>query len=156
MSFQSTPSVWRETTVNSPWRLASHISIHSLRMEGDASLMHQENALLPFQSTPSVWRETDIVTNQIIIGKKFQSTPSVWRETFGSFFAPSGNGFQSTPSVWRETVDFLELDVTLFISIHSLRMEGDTISARSSIEPCRFQSTPSVWRETFVVFKTFY
>ena len=33
--------------------------------------------------------------------------------------------FQSTPSAWRETVDFLELDVTLFISIHSLRMEGD-------------------------------
>ena len=43
---------------------------------------------------------------------------------------PSFKLFQSTPSAWRETVDFLELDVTLFISIHSLRMEGDSLFSK--------------------------
>ena len=34
--------------------------------------------------------------------------------------------FQSTPSVWRETVMAGVLVVDFLISIHSLRMEGDT------------------------------
>ena len=35
LGFQSTPSAWRETSVSSDAFAASHISIHSLRMEGD-------------------------------------------------------------------------------------------------------------------------
>ena len=34
--------------------------------------------------------------------------------------------FQSTPSAWRETSDRLCFVWIMFISIHSLRMEGDT------------------------------
>ena len=78
--------------------------------------------------------------------------------------------FQSTPSVWRETKQYNELLLDVFISIHSLRVEGDkipeeirskfTISIHSlrvegdprlliiNYEHRRFQSTPSVWRET--------
>ena len=37
----------------------------------------------------------------------------------------TGRRFQSTPSVWRETAALYEDHVTLFISIHSLRVEGD-------------------------------
>ena len=36
--------------------------------------------------------------------------------------------FNPLPPHGGRLVDFLELDVTLFISIHSLRMEGDTFT----------------------------
>ena len=103
--FQSTPSVWRETT---------HPKAH-----------HTE--LLRFQSTPSVWRETAFSFTVETVGALFQSTPSVWRETEDDISAyesvvdfnplpPCGGRhikgdpkykdflFQSTPSVWRETI----------------------------------------------------
>ena len=78
--------------------------------------------------------------------------------------------FQSTPSAWRETHAIVRVDAPNYISIHSLRMEGD---CRSPIAALRilhfnplppyggrhiyqkhdrklplFQSTPSAWRET--------
>ena len=78
--------------------------------------------------------------------------------------------FQSTPSAWRETRILETLVYRKYISIHSLRMEGDThqksdrkerdISIHSlrmegdknflSMTSCNciFQSTPSAWRET--------
>ncbi len=146
--FQSTPSVWRET---------SHESQTARRQT-------------IFQSTPSVWRETDEVMRHA--GKRaFQSTPSVWRETAG-FFAtmqlmkdfnplpPCGgrpcsrararqiDQFQSTPSVWRETALELSSPHKVAISIHSLRVEGDTGILDGQLKLEIFQSTPSVWRET--------
>ena len=33
--------------------------------------------------------------------------------------------FQSTPSAWRETKVIKDLSITIIISIHSLRVEGD-------------------------------
>ena len=57
--------------------------------------------------------------------------------------------FQSTPSAWRET-PFLCLFVRSrkVISIHSLRMEGDSSSTSPCLGRWVFQSTPSAWRET--------
>ena len=158
--------------LNSPWRLASHES---------------------FQSTPSVWRETGSFFHLFCLWI-FQSTPSVWRETIilvthvKVYFV-----FQSTPSVWRETSKWLTVQMVIhyfnplppyggrrcssisggvfvYISIHSLRMEGDVCTFHwlscyyISIHSLRmegdhlfvwvkrylstFQSTPSVWRET--------
>ena len=58
--FQSTPSVWRETS----------------------SKRSTQPQVVPFQSTPSVWRETACLKKQYRRKlPKFQSTPSVWRET---------------------------------------------------------------------------
>ena len=34
--------------------------------------------------------------------------------------------FQSTPSAWRETLSLVDREEVIAISIHSLRMEGDT------------------------------
>ena len=84
---------------------------------------------------------------------------------FVKFFA-----FQSTPSVWRETgktsSDLQTYDISIHslrvegdstnvttegaddISIHSLRVEGDHICYRIGWRQNAFQSTPSVWRET--------
>ena len=39
------------------------ISIHSLRMEGDMSRLNRRLSLFSFQSTPSAWRETEISRN---------------------------------------------------------------------------------------------
>ena len=53
-------------------------------------------------------------------------------------------------SVWRETsLDWL-LDMPGAISIHSLRVEGDSFASPQKYEMRIFQSTPSVWRETGV------
>ena len=56
--------------------------------------------------------------------------------------------FQSTPSVWRETPRVASIEIISDISIHSLRMEGDTRKIILHMINRTFQSTPSVWRET--------
>ena len=102
-----------------------------------------------FQSTPSAWRETSQVLGVDLSGDYFNPLP------------PHGGRPAKVPC-------FVLLHV---ISIHSLRMEGDTTGAmfpiahhRISIHSLRmegdmpqwnftsdctpFQSTPSAWRET--------
>ena len=125
--FQSTPSAWRETAFTALVSSYRGISIHSLRMEGDAADRPKRSAVKVFQSTPSAWRETyclqwwqfrkthhfnplpphggrrrqhlDIPDAE----DTFQSTPSAWRETGAEFSRIPHNAFQSTPSAWRET-----------------------------------------------------
>ena len=102
MSFQSTPSAWRETQGERHSGQCGHISIHSLRMEGDfpgqAPFVPQchFNPLPPHGGRPPEFREAQ---------KQLQ--------------------FQSTPSAWRETSGFSDRRDQRAISIHSLRMEGD-------------------------------
>ena len=131
--FQSTPSAWRETVRNDldgvEWKyfnpLPPHggrpkkggtvigwidISIHSLRMEGDFDSCRVYQVGMIFQSTPSAWRETNQCDLHLV-------------------YFP----FQSTPSAWRETDDAILIDVDDFISIHSLRMEGDSKTAQESV-----------------------
>ena len=57
--------------------------------------------------------------------------------------------FQSTPSAWRETCHTYQRRTRCNrISIHSLRMEGDTGAMSTASTSRTFQSTPSAWRET--------
>ena len=58
LTFQSTPSAWRETHCCNALILFQIISIHSLRMEGDLRKTVLSMAYHTFQSTPSAWRET--------------------------------------------------------------------------------------------------
>ena len=147
-----------------------HISIHSLRMEGDLCGNYCRKIHTTFQSTPSAWRETIVIDDAQYL-MAFQSTPSAWRETFLDCVPEHTEEFQSTPSAWRETQKDVNNYVFRFISIHSLRMEGDDglplcalTSIPISIHSLRmegdnyehgkllpqltFQSTPSAWRET--------
>ena len=148
--FQSTPSAWRETAFTALVSSYRGISIHSLRMEGDAADRPKRSAVKVFQSTPSAWRETYCLQwwqfrkthhfNPLLPygGRRrqhldipdaedtFQSTPSAWRETGAEFSRIPHNAFQSTPSAWRET---------------SAEHTGQKRKAL-------FQSTPSAWRET--------
>ena len=58
--------------------------------------------------------------------QRFQSTPSVWRETDSDDIHKDFKPFQSTPSVWRETPIIQPSPKLGEISIHSLRVEGDS------------------------------
>ena len=130
------------------WSKWSCISIHSLRMEGDLSQLKYIYSLSVFQSTPSAWRETVTVVPPSP-STRVQSTPSAWRETFCLFHCNSSK-FISIHSLRMEgDRRFPWYPVLFLISIHSLRMEGDCLHL---LQVCRkwkeFQSTPSAWRET--------
>ena len=102
------------------------ISIHSLRMEGDSDLFGDDLEEEEFQSTPSAWRETQycILSPHSVIN--FNPLPPHG----GRLATPSAirycSKFQSTPSAWRETYSSGGIWGCLHISIHSLRMEGDS------------------------------
>ena len=125
------------------------ISIHSLRVEGDPALLCRRTRGSHFNPLPPCGGRL-VGIRSFPDALIFQSTPSVWRETFA--FAMSSDAlkhfnplppcggrptpfrsrmtflllFQSTPSVWRETHNFRITFLALFISIHSLRVEGDS------------------------------
>ena len=130
--------------------LVSGISIHSLRMEGDWEIPADWNCHEIFQSTPSAWRETSYNWIFCKIQRNFNplpphgGRPQLRGTTSGDWL------FQSTPSAWRETRGFRTMTGKRFISIHSLRMEGDLISVQKLQPISVFQSTPSAWRETFI------
>ena len=87
------------------------ISIHSLRMEGDTVTVSSPSAQNPFQSTPSAWRETWIVQNSPVPEIHFNPLP------------PHGGRRKMTAFCCCINV----------ISIHSLRMEGDSKTAQESV-----------------------
>ena len=123
------------------------ISIHSLRMEGDALLQCFDT--VPDHFNPLPPHGGRLEKNGFIYGVSYISIHSLRMEgdigrctagiTFGYFnpLPPHGGrlffahcdilpvGFQSTPSAWRETRDDAAAEQAHEISIHSLRMEGD-------------------------------
>ena len=147
ISFQSTPSAWRETSVNAGY-LQQVSYFNPLPPHGGRpTYIRRVHKNKEFQSTPSAWRETNLMwcTQMENI---FQSTPSAWRETLSSVSARISKVFQSTPSAWRETRTSTAFVFSYSISIHSLRMEGDRNIEQQERESKLFQSTPSAWRET--------
>ena len=126
----------------------SMISIHSLRVEGDQTAVCRLGTPKHFNPLPPCggrlmdcppWKDDFI----------FQSTPSVWRETQRDAVRGGSGLFQSTPSVWRETPQAARHTAQKrWISIHSLRVEGDDARRYDGRQRLLFQSTPSVWRET--------
>ena len=155
MVFQSTPSAWRETLLP--------ILSHLLKMYFNPLPPHggrpvngtAGNHRLYFNPLPPhggrLYSDFKNFANL-----SFQSTPSAWRETPDSQRWECDVAFQSTPSAWRETLsqllsgfriphfnplpphggrrESLGLTMREFISIHSLRMEGD---GRGVGENCR-------------------
>ena len=133
VKFQSTPSAWRETTSGNPGNMEvenfNPLPPHGGRPAADC----RPFAVPPFQSTPSAWRETNFLAAPSI-KITFQSTPSAWRETDKvRGFVHKHKAFQSTPSAWRETLFWSNYKITHTISIHSLRMEGDSKTAQESV-----------------------
>ncbi len=96
-----------------------------------------------FQSTPSAWRETDFHSSGSRTGRHFNPLPPHGgRLSFvtNPFLLAE---FQSTPSAWRETCGFItQHPVHIFISIHSLRMEGDRRRQRKMLLQLYFNPLP--------------
>ena len=123
LAFQSTPSAWRVTDCGCVIMANVYISIHTLRVEGDAKVaaetakaeaisIHTLRVIRMwakiafadiFQSTPSAWRVT-MSSALSLMYPLFQSTPSAWRVTAGLAMYLFGDVFQSTPSAWRVTL----------------------------------------------------
>ena len=59
-------------------------------------------------------------------GQAFLSTPSARRATGGAHPQCFAQQFLSTPSARRATLDLWGLALTVVISIHALREEGDS------------------------------
>ena len=147
--FNPLPPHGGRLTVNSPWRLASHISIHSLRMEGDISLFFSISGSNYFNPLPPH-------------GGRRLGTKTYIRSVGISIHSLRMEGDVQI------TINFQFLN----ISIHSLRMEGDCCICpqnagmvyfnplpphggrlskdKNSPAYDPFQSTPSAWRETIV------
>ena len=152
LTFQSTPSAWRETTYPFSSILDHLISIHSLRMEGDRFLGNIRpfrvhfNPLPPHGGRPGKKRTSSGE-------KRFQSTPSAWRETRCRCRSKCRTAFQSTPSAWRET-QHLGRRFIVYKYFNPLPPHGGRrILWRYSVGIPEFQSTPSAWRETHFGFK---
>ena len=163
------PGGGRRDTIYSAVRCA--ISIHALRVEGDLFGYDIADLDRGFLSTPSGWRATATVCATFRRGLTFLSTPSGWRAT-GTihrrveaelYFYPrppgggrhtnsntnvNNNSFLSTPSGWRATSPMPPSFVTVPISIHALRVEGDWWQIVFSMIRMQFLSTPSGWRAT--------
>ena len=146
------------------------ISIHSLRMEGDAARTENcgdaghFNPLPPHggrQSKVSDWVEHFCISIHSLRMEgdncfsvlfqrlvAFQSTPSAWRETIWSRSICFRDTFQSTPSAWRETSRILSGGNVMShfnpLPPHGGRLQAYFSRSNSSL----FQSTPSAWRET--------
>ena len=149
--FLSTPSGWRATLISESYKKDA-IDFYP-RPPGGGRPYGLAVALdrVIFLSTPSGWRATSLFSPTPTPIGPFLSTPSGWRATaHRSTPAPScryfyprppGGGrhgifgiygmlrpFLSTPSGWRATAAAVaEPAAALDISIHALRVEGDTM-----------------------------
>ena len=130
-------------------RQETEISIHALRVEGDRTDRPQAPRKVEFLSTPSGWRATAIrgfkadgrgyfyprppgggrlgFHRDVRKAVEFLSTPSGWRATSVPLVLTAVHvEFLSTPSGWRATGADKVVPCVSVISIHALRVEGDS------------------------------
>ena len=146
--FLPTPSARRATLRNSISHKVDTISTHALREEGD-QIGHFLVDIKPI-STHALREEGDQQLRehaQTYI--KFLPTPSARRAT-GPIqpSAPGSARFLPTPSARRATKPSLRSSVTVQISTHALREEGDPALAHKITNRRQFLPTPSARRAT--------
>ena len=125
ITFQSTPSVWRETREVFNLIRITRISIHSLRVEGDVCRVNFK--FVGF----------DISIHSLRVEGDRQGCNRCSQVPISIHsLRVEGDTIKGKAS-WY-----------LGISIHSLRVEGDSLILSSKLLTAKFQSTPSVWRET--------
>ena len=100
------------------------ISIHSLRVEGDAAEHFRDDRWIISIHSLRVEGDTRHRRCYYSIHDFNPLPPCGGRHTMGKRSARSII-FQSTPSVWRETAMSGKMHISYCISIHSLRVEGD-------------------------------
>ena len=100
------------------------ISIHSLRMEGDWSVVPLSPTVGYFNPLPPYGGRLATARNTAQHGY-FNPLPPYGGRHISNATTQQDKLFQSTPSVWRETFLPRFSAFVAVISIHSLRMEGD-------------------------------
>ena len=129
--FLSTPSGWRATRAPRPLRTQRAISIHALRVEGDPARQGGARANEDFYPRPPGGGRRS---------RAFPRTMQRERRAPCDFYPrPPGGGrrvnlkmiyrqprFLSTPSGWRATQYYIRRVSIRAISIHALRVEGDS------------------------------
>ena len=123
--FQSTPSAWRETQLEVKVEQDRPISIHSLRMEGDLPFLSFLSNFLYFNPLPPHGGRPLFYLHLCTSQMYFNPLPPHGGRLLCLTFGQTLTTFQSTPSAWRETDCREQYTRASFISIHSLRMEGD-------------------------------
>ena len=106
------------------------VSIHALRVEGDSKRESRSAARVWFQSTPSAWRATSPSAASAWSERGFNPRPPRGGRPCYYIAIADPNRFQSTPSAWRATFPRARRLRWQEVSIHALRVEGDT-AARS-------------------------
>ena len=124
------------------------ISIHALREEGDASSLQEMGLSLEFLSTPSARRATSVSWRPSTRPLHFYPRPPRGGRLIRSASYSISFSFLSTPSARRATRIPICDTITMRISIHALREEGDTQMLRIICTIAAFLSTPSARRAT--------
>ena len=101
------------------------ISIHALREEGDHPYSSWERGSNEFLSTPSARRATIPRPHLLCWHHDFYPRPPRGGRLTVRSIAPGRSQFLSTPSARRATPKAVKASVTMSISIHALREEGD-------------------------------
>ena len=168
-TFQSTPSAWRETHYRIRKCHEYHISIHSLRMEGDAVYVFTISPFLYFNPLPPHGGRLMEKLRASEHGH-FNPLPPHGGRHFGESGICQACNFNPLPPHGGRLPAIAPLPIAPRISIHSLRMEGDVEELKELLEDLHFnplpphggrhniyngvqdtsafQSTPSAWRET--------
>ena len=155
MVFLSTPSEWRATSEYLTIQVLIIISIHALRVEGDLRPHPSVGHCSPI-SIHALRVEGDVFRLLVVAQNTlFLSTPSEWRATFCNVTPKNAFLFLSTPSEWRATSKLIQCKSNPLISIHALRVEGDTRLSAAEEATAKFLSTPSEWRATAKTDKVF-
>ena len=144
--FQSTPSVWRETSLYIVITSLHAISIHSLRVEGDMVPVILPPERGNFNPLPPCGGRHGI-SAPCGRHKNFNPLPPCGGRLKKAFDESRKSDFNPLPPCGGR---LMEQGTTGqgAISIHSLRVEGDSGKRQSGKRQSGFQSTPSVWRET--------
>ena len=124
------------------------ISIHALRVEGDTLIAVSSSASRVISIHALRVEGDDLTAVAVVLHRVFLSTPSGWRATVQADTGRVQSLFLSTPSGWRATHKDKITDISLAISIHALRVEGDAFFASCAVLSASFLSTPSGWRAT--------
>ena len=146
--FLSTPSGWRATAGRKRNGVADRISIHALRVEGDA----QGSCFVP--ASPVISIHALRVEGDLCKKQKRRSAHHFYpRPPGGGRPDADQDGDQSNRisiHALRVEGDYTRRSLcnTLQISIHALRVEGDPVVAEQLKTVAEFLSTPSGWRAT--------
>ena len=119
-----------------------HISIHSLRMEGDPDSAAIRSQTGHFNPLPPHGGRLVCIPNRCQCGDISIHSLRMEGDSAVSSAAVPVSPFQSTPSAWRETPGVADIAAQCQISIHSLRMEGDRISSSHRKTVLHFNPLP--------------